>query len=84
MGYCAGYVVGLGIPDNCVDRPLYLKLIFGLPLVTALAQILLLSLLFTVESPKYFLNVGEEEKVPFAFVASAETHSSRFTATRSE
>jgi hypothetical protein len=55
--------MGLGIPSNCIDKPLYIKIIFGLPLLTASIQLLLLSYVFIHDSPKYFLTLDKKQEV---------------------
>eukprot|EP00826_Nyctotherus_ovalis_P037565 TRINITY_DN3434_c0_g2_i5.p3 TRINITY_DN3434_c0_g2~~TRINITY_DN3434_c0_g2_i5.p3 ORF type:complete len:102 (-),score=3.27 TRINITY_DN3434_c0_g2_i5:843-1148(-) len=74
--------MGLGIPDNCTDKPLYIKLIFGIPLLTASVQILLLTYLFTAESPKYLLSVNKLEEVLHSPILSPSTPLNISTPTR--
>jgi len=63
MGYCIGYLIGLGIPNSCNDKPYYLLFILALPLISASLQLLLLFLIFTLDSPKSLYGSGDFEGV---------------------
>ncbi len=61
-----GYLIGLGVPEKAGERTWYAYIILGLPLVTSILALLLFFFIFTQDTPKSLMLVGDEATVLFA------------------